>query len=272
MLIDWFTVIAQIINFLILVWLLKRFLYQPILNAIDARERRITAELANADVKKAEAQQERDIFQQKNEAFEQQRVSLLRQVMDEAKSERLRLLDIALNESDCLRVKQREALKSEQQSLSETVAHRAREEVFAIARKVLADLADTTLEERMVEVLIRRLSELDDAGLARLKSAFKASSSPLVVRSAFALSPAHRAAIEAAVTEILGSEKQVELEVAPSIVSGIEINLNGQKVAWSIVDYLVSLEKGVDELLKTQPTSEPTIKLKAKQSTNEQGT
>ena len=189
MLIDWFTVIAQIINFLILVWLLKRFLYQPILNAIDARERRITAELANADVKKAEAQQERDLFHQKNETFEQQRVSLLRQVMDEAKSERLRLLDVARQESDCLRTKRWDALRNEQQSLSEAVAGRAREEVFSIARKVLADLAETTLEERMVKVLLRRLSELDDTGTASLRSAFNASSSPLLVRSAFTIPP-----------------------------------------------------------------------------------
>ena len=52
MLIDWFTVIAQVINFLILVWLLKRFLYRPILNAIDAREKRIAAKIADADEKK----------------------------------------------------------------------------------------------------------------------------------------------------------------------------------------------------------------------------
>ncbi|MFQ3186924.1 MAG: F-type H+-transporting ATPase subunit b, partial [Marinomonas primoryensis] len=53
MLIDWFTVIAQLINFLVLVWLLKRFLYRPILNAIDAREKRIADELADADEKRA---------------------------------------------------------------------------------------------------------------------------------------------------------------------------------------------------------------------------
>ena len=41
MLIDWFTVAAQALNFLILVWLMKRFLYKPILHAIDAREERI---------------------------------------------------------------------------------------------------------------------------------------------------------------------------------------------------------------------------------------
>ena len=49
MLIDWFTVGAQVLNFLILIWLLKRFLYKPILHAIDEREERIATELANAD-------------------------------------------------------------------------------------------------------------------------------------------------------------------------------------------------------------------------------
>ena len=55
MLIDWFTIGAQALNFLILVWLMKRFLYKPILHAIDAREQRIARELAEADKKKADA-------------------------------------------------------------------------------------------------------------------------------------------------------------------------------------------------------------------------
>jgi len=69
MLIDWFTVGAQVLNFLILVWLLKHFLYKPILNAIDAREKRIASELADADAKKSEAQKERDDFQNRTKCL-----------------------------------------------------------------------------------------------------------------------------------------------------------------------------------------------------------
>ena len=54
MLIDWFTVGAQVLNFVVLVWLLKRFLYKPVLNAIDAREKRVAAEAADADLQKTE--------------------------------------------------------------------------------------------------------------------------------------------------------------------------------------------------------------------------
>src|SRR5665811_2539985 len=90
MLIDWFTIGAQALNFLILVWLLKHFLYKPILNAIDAREKRIAKELADADAKKAEAQKEHDEFQHKNEEFDQQRAALLSKAKEDAQAERQR--------------------------------------------------------------------------------------------------------------------------------------------------------------------------------------
>ena len=104
MLIDWFTVGAQALNFLILVWLMKRFLYKPILHAIDAREERIAKELADADAKKAEAQKERDEFEHKNEEFDQQRAALLSKATDEAQAERQRLLDEARKAAAALSV------------------------------------------------------------------------------------------------------------------------------------------------------------------------
>ena len=102
MLINWFTVFAQAINFLILVWLLKRFLYKPILHAIDEREKGIATQLADAEAKKAEAQKERDDFQHKNEAFDQERAALLKKATDEANAERQRLLDEARKDADCV--------------------------------------------------------------------------------------------------------------------------------------------------------------------------
>src|SRR5580658_3608803 len=104
MLIDWFTVGAQALNFLILAWLLERFLYKPILAAIDAREKRIAAELADADARKAEAQKERDEYERKNREFEQQRATLMSKAVDEAKAERQRLLEEARKAADALSV------------------------------------------------------------------------------------------------------------------------------------------------------------------------
>ena len=258
MLIDWFTFIAQVVNFLILMLLLKRFLYRPILSAIDAREQRIVAQIADADAQKIEAQKERDQFHKKNEEFERQRAALLNQATDEVKAERSRLLDQARRAAESLRAKRQEALKIERQTLSDALTHRAREEVFAIARKTLADLAGETLEKRMTEVFLRRLGELDEVALTRLRSAFAAPHNPLMVRTAFTLPVEQRTAIETALRESIGGEAQVQFATAPDLVSGIEVSTNGQKVSWSIAEFLAALERGVDDLIKMQTEPETT--------------
>jgi F-type H+-transporting ATPase subunit b len=253
MLIDWFTVGAQALNFLILVWLMKRFLYKPILNAIDVREKRIATELANADAKKAEAQKEHDEFQHKNAEFDQQRAALLTKATDEAKAERQRLLDEARNAALALRSKRQETLRDEEQNLHQAITRRTQQEVFAIARKALTDLATTSLEERMGEVFTRRLREMDGKAKDALGKALKTASDPGIVRSTFDVPADQRAAIQNALNETFSAEIRVRFETSPDLISGIELTTNGQKLAWSIADYLASLEKGVDELLKDKP-------------------
>jgi F-type H+-transporting ATPase subunit b len=252
MLIDWFTVGAQALNFVILVWLMRRFLYKPILRAIDAREKKIAAELADADGKKAEAKKERDEFQHKNEEFDQQRAALLSKATDEAKAERQRLLDEARKAADALSAKRREALGNEARSLNKAVSRRAQQEVFDIARKALTDLATTSLEERMGAVFTRRLREMDGKVKAGLAEAIQTASEPVLVRTAFDMPAEQRAVIQNALNETFSADVRVRFETTPDLVSGIELTMNGQKVGWSIADYLTSLEKGVGELLKEQ--------------------
>jgi len=269
MLIDWFTIAAQVLNFLILVWLMKRFLYKPILQAIDAREQRIAEELADADAKKMEAEKEREQFREKNEAFDRQRAALLSRAEEAAKAERQRLLDEARQAAEVLRAKHQDALEREHQRLNDEIARRTREEVFAIARKTLADLAGKSLEERIGEVFCRRLRELDGEardGLARL---MKPSSDPALVRSAFELPSEQRDAIRQALNETFSAEIPVRFETEPNVISGIELTANGRKLAWSIADYLTSLEKSLEDLLKgsSKPQAEPEAGSKPKSAT-----
>lgn len=256
MIIDWFTIGAQALNFLILVWLMKRFLYKPIVNAIDAREERIAAELREADANKAEARKERDEFRQKNEEFDQQRATLLSKATDEVKEERLRLLDEARQAADVLAAKRMETLRNDARNLSQAISRQTQQEVFAIARKALTDLAETNLEERLGEVFTRRLREMDGPAKEGLAEALKTASGPALVRSAFDLPAEQRKVIQNALNETFSAEIHIRFETAPDLISGIELTTNGQKVAWSIADYLASLEKGVDELLKDKDKPE----------------
>jgi len=256
MLIDWFTVGAQALNFLILVWLMKRFLYKPILHAIDEREKRIATELANADAKRAEAQKEHEEFQRKNAEFDQQRAALLSKATGEAQAERQRLIDEARKAAGALSAKRQETLRTEERNLYQAIGRRTQQEVFAIARKALTDLATVSLEERLGEVFTRRLREMDGNAKEALGEALKTASDPAVVRSAFEMPADQRAAIQNALNETFSAEIRVRFETAPDLIGGIELTSNGQKVAWSIADYLASLERSIDELLKEKDQPE----------------
>ncbi|QDV26439.1 F0F1 ATP synthase subunit delta [Aureliella helgolandensis] len=249
MLIDWFTVGAQTVNFLILVWLLKRFLYKPILDAIDKREERIANQLADADAKKREAKQERDEFTRKNEEFDQHRNELLAAAVDEAKAKRQQMLDEARDDANALRTKRQESLQRELVSLQAEINRRTQAEVFAIARHALTDLAGADLEERMCDVFLTRLRAVDENVKQTVRACRVTVEDPALVRSGLELSAEQRDAIQRTLEEVFSTEMPVYFDTKPDVASGIEVTIGGQRIAWSIGDYLASLQKNVTELL-----------------------
>ena len=257
MLIDWFTVGAQALNFLILVWLMKRFLYKPILNAIATREKRIADQIADADAKQAEALKERDEFKCKNDELDQQRVALVSKATDDAHAAGQQLIDAARASADAQSTKRRETLSNELSSLHLAVVHQAQHEVFAIARKALTDLAATSLEERLGAVFISRLRTMDGQAKALLAQTLQKMSGPTLVRSAFDLPAEQRAAIQQAVNETFSADVHIRFEAAPELICGIELVADGQKLAWSIAEYLALLEQNVGALVHEQATAEP---------------
>lgn len=250
--IDWFTVAAQTLNFLILVWLMKRFLYQPILHAIDAREGRIAAELNEAAAKKAEAKQERDEFQHKNEEFDRERARRLAEVANEAKDERHRLFEEARREADILSAKWKDSADNHAQSQGKTIIAGIQSEVFSIARKALADLASASLEDTLCEVFTRRLRELDGQAKDDMTKALASGGGDAVVQSAYELSDEQRDAIQSGIDETFSTAVPLRFEIEPLLIGGIELSNSGHKMAWSISDYLKSLEITVSELFNRE--------------------
>jgi F-type H+-transporting ATPase subunit b len=240
MLINWFTVAAQVINFLILVWLLKRYLYKPILNAIDEREKRITGQLRDADLKMSEAIKEKNDFQKKNEEFDRHRTELMKKAASESETERLRLLEEARKEGMDLKLKQEKILKEDQRRIGIEIIRRMQEEVYSIARKTLSDLASLSLEESIVKVFIKRLNEQEKK---RLTAAFKSLPGTIIVQSAFDLPLSQQTEIKNKVEEIIGDKAQFQFKTIPELVSGIELSTTGYKLSWSVADYLNSMEE-----------------------------
>ena len=254
MLIDWFTVAAQVLNFLILLWLMKRFLYVPILHALDAREQRIAAELKDADTKKTEANKEREEFERKNATFDQQRAELLSKATDEVKSQAQAMLDTARKSADDWTAKRQEALRSQADELGQTIEDSARGEVVAITRKALQDLATTDLESSMAGMFMQRLGALDGQAKADLVAALKIASPPPTISSAFPLPTKQQEAIQQLLHASFSSDTPLRFEIRPDLVCGIELSANGQLVSWNVDGYLLSLKKAIAQIASERKT------------------
>jgi F-type H+-transporting ATPase subunit b len=264
MLIDWFTVGAQVLNFIVLVWLLKRFLYKPVLNAIDAREKRVAAELANAELQMTEIKKSRDELQAKGNAFDEERAALLAKAIVDAKMEAERLLGNARQVADALTTQRKAALHSETARLSGDLSRLAAAESINIARAALKDLAGADLEARMSEVFVRRLRGIDSRTKETLGILLTSPAGKPVVTSSFELSSRDELAIRTALNETFSADIlnetcsadiHLRFEASSNAIGGIELSAGGERLSWTITDYLKSLEEKVTALLGAESVS-----------------
>jgi F-type H+-transporting ATPase subunit b len=255
MLIDWFTVGAQVLNFIVLVWLLKRFLYKPVLNAIDAREKRVAAELANAERQMTETKKSRDELQAKGSAFDEERGALLAKAIVDAKKEAERLLGNARQVADALTLQRNAALHGETARLCDGLSRLAAAESINIARAALKDLAGADLEARICEVFVRRLRGIDSPTKGTLGILLKSPPGMPVVTSSFELSSRDESAIRTALNETFSADIHLRFETSPNAIGGIELSVGGERLSWTIADYLKTLGEKAAALLSTESVS-----------------
>jgi F-type H+-transporting ATPase subunit b len=252
MLIDWFTVLAQLANFAILVWLLKRFLYHPILDAMAAREKRVRETVAAADQQKAAAAEEAKSLHQQQADFAAQKQTLLATAHQEAAAARAVLLAQARKEADASETQRRASLARDWQEFQAEITQRTQGEALAIARQALRELADAGIEERMAEAFLRKLTALNGEAKAALQADARKSARPILVRSGFALSDPLRERLRQVLHDELTVQNEVQFETAPKLIAGIEVAFDGQKLAWTFDDFLHSLELSVRNLVEEE--------------------
>lgn len=247
--IDWFTVSAQIINFLILVFLLKKFLYGPIIRAMDKREEKIAGRLNDAGQKQEEAQKEIKRYRKKNEDFESQRADMLAEAKTAAEQQEKQLIAMARKEIDDVRARWLEAVSQEKEAFLGNLRKKMAAEIYSIARKVFTDLADMSLEEHMLEVFMRKINAIDREELDEIKTKLKDSGDGITVATSFEIPGQKLQSIRETVQRITGRDSQLEFVLSRDILCGIELRAKGYTLGWNVDAYLKSLEEELGKAL-----------------------
>lgn len=253
MLIDPFTVGAQIVNFLLLIWLLRRVLYGPVTRAMDARDDRIRRDVEDARRLQAEAAAMREQLAAKAEAFAADRGARLAQARAEIEAWRGTQMEVARAELDASRTRWQRALAHEQQTAVGELGRRVAHEAVSLVRTALRDLADSDLEERIIGRFLERLRELTPEDRDRLRAAAAADGHVVHVRTAAGLSDADRTRLHDAVSDAIGAEVTVHVDTTAEPGSGVEVRTGGLKITWSLDDYLGGLENRLAAALGDTP-------------------
>jgi F-type H+-transporting ATPase subunit b len=256
--VDWLTVIAQIINFIILVWLLKRFLYGPIVNAMQAREQSIRQRMEDAETREAEAEQQAQLLQAQQRELEEQKEILLEEAKREVHAQRSEQLEALRSEIAATRTRWHEEVAYEKSAFLGLARSGIGQQACDIARHILRQLAGTDLEQQLVQNFLQRLEALEGDELQSMQQILKAAQAPVQLTTSFALTPSLLDEIRQALAALRGSEVEIEPQQDPEQICGISLQLGAHKLAWNIKDYLGDLENSLDSLLATHPVEEPT--------------
>jgi F-type H+-transporting ATPase subunit b len=249
-LIDWFTVVAQIVNFLVLVGLLKYFLFDRITKAMDEREHTIASALEQADEARKLAQEEAERYRHMNEELEEGRQRTLAEAKDEADSLRKALLQSARAEVAEAKIAWEESLDREKDVFLVDLRRRIGEQALSIAGFALSDLANSDLEARIVHVFVDRFGNLSAEHVAAIRDVLQTADPEITIQTAFDVSERHRNEILESLHNRLNEDLHVRFEKSAGIVCGIEMRFHGHKLAWSIDSYLDGLEKSISSTLE----------------------
>lgn len=245
MAIDWITVSAQIANFLVLVYLLKRFLYGPIVRAMDQREQKIAARLDDAQTQVAAAIREKQAYEAKQRELDADRDALIEEARTQAREERTRQLTELRGDIASKRSEWQQELEREQELLSKDVLHSLSERVAAALERILKDLADADLERETLKQFMKRLAELPPEKRRWLIGETESNGQPIVLATAFSLPQAERGLLAGQLQQTLSTDMDVRFEQRPELVCGAALEVSGRRFGWSVDSYLEELTTNV---------------------------
>jgi F-type H+-transporting ATPase subunit b len=241
--IDWITVAAQIANFLVLVWLLKRFLYRPILDGIDAREAQITARMEEAQHAKDKAAATEVAYNDELRALHVAQSDLTQTVRKKAEEQRDVMLAEARQRMEREHASWQAHLDDEARHYTQRMHRAGAEALLSLTRKALTDLADETLEARMAQHLVSKIKPMAEdlnraAGQAKL--AVVTSHQPLSAPAQDGLTAELRA---------LFPQVKVDFRTDPDQSPGLALRIGGAHLSWTVESYIDGLEALITEQL-----------------------
>lgn len=257
--IDWFTFVAQIVNFLVLVALLRWLLYGPIVRAMQQREDGIAARRQEAIDRQRDADAELQKYEAKILQIDEQREELLKAARHDAHDERERIVKEARQQVERKRAEWHQAFERERDDLLHEVRAQAGRLANEAARRLLSELSDASLEEQMLHVFNSRLQNLDEQQREIIAAHLGNGKDEITVSSTFDVPEQWRVQLQRTIRERFDYDAEISYEKDKDLICGLELRIGGYTFAWNAHEFLARMEHDFQERAKkiTSSIDEP---------------
>jgi F-type H+-transporting ATPase subunit b len=244
--VNWTTFFFEIVNFLVLVWIVWRFLYRPIRDVVERRRQDIDETIANATRMRESAEETRSRYETRLTDWEKEKADLRRAFDEELSRERATRLDRLGEELDEQRAK---ATLLEDRRLNDLTREAEAHGVAQGARfasKVLSEVATADVQARLIEMLLAEFPSMTPEQIQGIRAALREGRNRVSVTSAFEIDAAQRDGLEHALAERLGDELSFRYDRDEDLIAGVRISIGPIMWGASVKDELSYFVEAAD--------------------------
>ncbi|MBL3528946.1 MAG: F0F1 ATP synthase subunit delta [gamma proteobacterium endosymbiont of Lamellibrachia anaximandri] len=235
---NWSTFILEIINFLILIWILKHFFYKPVLDVIARRRAGIEKNMEDAQSLHSEAKALQKQYENRLAEWDHERQAAREALDKEIQVERERQMSVLQATLEEERGKNRFVA---QRQLEASRLHSEKEALMQgaqFATKLLSAVSGPELEKRLIDLFLDELSSLPTEQLSKLQDTAGKSSNNILVTSAHPLDSNNRQSLERILHETIAVSGPVLYEQDKALLAGIRISIGAWILRANLLDEL----------------------------------
>ncbi len=234
---NWSTFILEIINFLVLIWLLKRFLYAPIQAIIIKRKDMLEKKLTDANQLQADAENLQVRYENRLQEWGLEKEKYQNQFQQELEEWRSQEHVKSLKKMDEERLKLQ---SQEKQNINKMIEKNANEAMFIagqFASKFLSQFADVALQNKLIELLLNDIRQFSEDRVAILKNGYK-NENKIIVQSAYPIPEADKKRLTDGIGHLINETTEVQFMQNPGLLAGINIQIGSISLKASVRDEL----------------------------------
>jgi F-type H+-transporting ATPase subunit b len=221
------TFLFEVLNFLVLAFVLHRLLYHPLREAVERRRREVAREQEEAEKARQDAATLESRLKQQLADQEQERLKLLREAHEQAEADRKKLLAETERVIRDRQEEQRRALEREREEALQSLRGEVADWAVGLTRRLLAEAADSSLHRQLALRLVETLRHTPEGECEHLRDQWQPGDGA-VLETSQALDDATLGQITDGAEAVLGRPVVPAVQVRPELVCGVRLRLGGQ--------------------------------------------